>query len=69
MIRCLKADFKTSKENLDKLFACNRISAMIWNKCLQLSKEHREANEGKWISLDGIQKYTKGVYPLHSQSV
>ena len=43
MIRCLKADFKTSKENLDKLFACNRISAMIWNKCLQLSKEYREA--------------------------
>lgn len=69
MIHCLKADFKTSKKNLDKLFACNRISAMIWNKCLQLSKEYREANEGKWISLDGIQKYTKGVYPLHSQSV
>lgn len=69
MIRCLKTDFKVSKENLNKLFACNRISAMIWNKCLDLAKEYREINDGAWIQNGELQKEIKGLYPLHSQSV
>lgn len=69
MIRCVKTDFKTSKEDLDRLFACNRVSAMIWNKCLELAKAYRKVNDGKWISKGKLQKLLKNIYPLHSQSV
>ena len=70
MIRCLKTDFKASKETIDKLFACNRISATIWNKCLELAKEYRKANNNAWISNSELQKNLKGLYPpLHSQSI
>lgn len=69
MMRCIKAEFYVSKEDLEKLFACNRISAMIWNKCLELAKEYRKANDGKWISAGKLKNKLKGIYPLHSQSV
>ena len=69
MIRCIKTEFYVSKEDLEKLFACNRISAMIWNKCLELAKDYRKANGGKWISKGKLQKPLKNIYPLHSQSV
>ncbi len=68
MIRCLKTDFYADKENLDKLFACNRISAMIWNKCLDLAREYRLTNDNKWIPKSNLQKATKNIYPIHSQS-
>lgn len=69
MIHCIKTEFYVSKEDLDRLFACNRISAMIWNKCLELAKEYRKANDGKWISAGKLKSKLKGIYPLHSQSV
>ena len=69
MIRCLKTDFKTSCEELDRLFACNRISALIWNKCLDMAREYRLSNDGAWISNSELQKELKNLYPLHSQSV
>ena len=69
MIRCLKTDFKTSCEELDRLFACNRISALIWNKCLDVAREYRLSNDGAWISKGDLQKAMKGLYPLYSQSV
>lgn len=69
MIHCIKTEFYVSKENLEKLFACNRISAMVWNKCLELAKEYRKADGGKWISTGKLKSQLKGVYPLHSQSV
>lgn len=69
MIRCSKTDFYASPEEIDRLFACNRISAMIWNKCLDIAKQYRNANDGKWISYDNLQRHLKGLYPLNSQSV
>lgn len=69
MIRCIKTEFYTSKEDLERLFACNRISAMIWNKCLVLAKEYREANNGKWISKRELQSLLKKTYPISAQSV
>ena len=32
MIRVIKTKFSATKETLDLLFACNRISAQIWNE-------------------------------------
>ena len=69
MIRCLKADFTTSKEDFDRLFDCNRLSAEIWNKCLDVAKQYRKANNGKWIANKDLQKHLKGSFSLHSQSI
>jgi putative transposase len=68
MIRVHKTSFVTSKKNLDRLFECNRVSAQVWNDCLEIAKSYyKETN--KWISKTELQKLTKGKYPIHSQSI
>jgi putative transposase len=68
MIRVHKSNFITSKKHLDRLFECNRISAQVWNDCLEISKSYyRETN--KWISKGDLFKKIKGKYPIHSQSI
>ena len=47
---------------MNRLFACNRISALIWNKILELQR-------GKLRSKGDLQKALKGLYPINSQSV
>nr|WP_240414252.1 transposase [Paenibacillus periandrae] len=69
MIRCIKTEFRTTKENLNRLFACNRISAEIWNECLTHARNYAHQHEGKWISQSQLQSELKGQFPLHSQSV
>jgi len=68
MIRCLKTSFRANKETVDQLFRCNQVSGEVWNHCLELAKEHRLKTE-KWITQSALQKGTKGIYPIHSQSV
>ncbi|WP_037465197.1 RNA-guided endonuclease InsQ/TnpB family protein [Shimazuella kribbensis] len=60
--------FTTSKSDRDRLFACNRESALVWNHCLSLSRQHYVDN-GKWITKSELQKVTKGKFHLHSQSI
>jgi putative transposase len=68
MIRVHKTWFITSKKHLDRLFECNRVSAQVWNDCLEIAKSYyKETN--KWISQSELQKLTKGKYPIHSQSI
>lgn len=55
-------------DNLDRLFACNRISAQVWNDCLNLAKEHFQQS-GNWIDRGTLHFMTKGQYPIHSQSI
>ena len=62
MKRAIKSRFKCSREDLNRLFACNRISAFIWNKILELQRE-------KLRSKNELQKALKGLYPINSQSV
>ena len=69
MKRTIKTDFKCSRENLDKLFACNRISAMVYNKMLDLQKEYRKEHNGEWISDKELFEATKEIYAINSQSV
>ena len=68
LIRTQIVHFHASKGSMDRLFACNRESARVWNDCLQLSREHH-TTQGKWISRTDLQKLIKGKYHLHSQSV
>jgi putative transposase len=67
MIRAKKIQFAASSSEIDRLFACNRESALVWNRCLQLSKRHY-LDHGKWISKSELQKATKRQFHLHSQS-
>lgn len=69
MIKCHKANFYATKDNLNRMFECNRISASIWNECLKIAKDYALSNKGKWIGKTALQKALKGKYPLHSQSV
>lgn len=62
MKRTIKLSFKCSREDLNRLFACNRISALVWNKILELQRE-------KLRSKGDLQKSLKGLYPINSQSV
>ena len=62
MKRTIRTCFNCSRENLNLLFACNRISALIWNKILDLQRE-------KLRSKNELQKALKGLYPINSQSV
>lgn len=62
MKRAIKSRFKCSQEDLNRLFACNRISALVWNKILELQREELR-------SKDDLQKSLKGLYPINSQSV
>ena len=69
MIQCLKVGFETTKSDLDRLFECNRVSALVWNACLDVSKEYALQSGGKWINKTRLQQAIKGQFPLHSQSV
>ena len=62
MKRVIKSWFKCSREDLNRLFACNRISALVWNKILYLQREG-------FRSKGDLQKSLKGLYPINSQSV
>ena len=62
MKRTIKTWFKCSRENLNRLFAYNRISALVWNKILELQRE-------KLRSKVKLQKALKDLYPINSQSV
>ena len=68
MIRCLKTTFYASHETMNRLFDCNRVSAEVWNHCLALAKE-KHAKTGEWVTKSELQKATKGLYPIHSQSI
>jgi len=58
MIRCLKTTFRTNKETIDRLFQCNQVSGEVWNRCLELAKEHH-LKMGKWVTKSELQKKYK----------
>lgn len=68
MIRVVKTQFRASKQDLDRLFECNRISGRIWNDCLKIARKHHKKT-GKWVCKTELQQELKQKYPLHSQSI
>lgn len=68
MYRGKKVLLSASKHTIQQLFECNRISAQIWNDCLQEAKNYYLTHK-KWINKTKLQKLLKGKYRLHSQSV
>jgi putative transposase len=68
MHRGQKVAFWASKADLERLLACNRESARVWNECLRLAKEHF-LQHGCWITRSELQKQTKRKFHFHSQSI
>ncbi len=68
-VKVIKTNFTAIPEDIERLFACNRISGMIWNKVLQIAKDYSLTHDGKWAGITYLQSATKNIYPLHSQSV
>ena len=71
MIRVIKTSFSATKETIDLLFTCNRISAQIWNESLRIAKEYALANNGDWINQSKVvQSFEKALsYALSKCSV
>lgn len=69
MIRCKKINFKANKDNIDKLFNCNKLSAEVWNNVLTIAKCYSLNNDGKWIGKTKLQEELKKIVPMHSQSI
>lgn len=51
---------KTTKENTDYLFKCNKESAIVWNMCVKMNKE-LWINEEKQIDRKYLQDNLKGI--------
>ncbi|WCK54222.1 hypothetical protein PP175_23520 [Aneurinibacillus sp. Ricciae_BoGa-3] len=68
MYRTQKVSFISSKTTVDALFALNRLSAEVWNTCLNEGRAHHLA-QGKWIDKSTLQKALKKRFPMHSQCV
>jgi len=58
-----------SKLDLNYLYNCNKLSAKVWNLCLELNDKHREENDGNWISRSDLQKQTKNCVLLHAKGI
>ncbi|MGG0308304.1 transposase [Priestia megaterium] len=61
-IKCSKSDYKY-------LMSCNKISAEVWNKVLDIDEQYRKENEGKWIGKNKLQKLTKGCAYIHAKGI
>lgn len=59
---------KCSKRDLNYLFKCNRLSAEVWNLCVELDKKYKK-EYGKSINQTNLQKQTKNCVPLHSKNI
>ncbi|USG64479.1 transposase [Brevibacillus ruminantium] len=68
VIRTEKVSFHAHPRVIDELFACNRLSADVWNTCLEEAEEYH-LETGKWIGQTELQKRIKRRFPLHSQCI
>ena len=60
---------KCSAYNLNYLFECNKLSALVWNQCVYLDNKYKENNEGKFISQNELQKELKNHCKLHAKGI
>lgn len=67
--KTLSIPIKCSKSDLDYLYQCNRLSAQVWNLCVEIAENYRKENEGKWIDRNTLQRLTKKCVPLHAKGI
>lgn len=68
MYKTLFVPVKCSKQDYQYLLNCNKLSAEVWNLCLQLDKEHKE-KYNKFLSMSELQKLTKQCVHLHAKGI
>ncbi|BCL79477.1 transposase [Ktedonobacteria bacterium brp13] len=57
-----------SPTHYQRLRAAQQEAARIWNRCMELHRDARLQHE-PWPGRDVLQKATKGLFALHSQSI
>ncbi|WP_425203582.1 RNA-guided endonuclease InsQ/TnpB family protein [Priestia megaterium] len=60
---------KCSRSDYEYLSNCNKLSAQVWNRIIELEKEFRNNNDGKWIGRSKLQKELKGFVHLHAKGI
>lgn len=58
-----------SRKDYLYLMSCNRLSAEVWNKVVEIDKQHKQQNEGKWMNRSQLQKELKGFVHLHAKGI
>lgn len=56
------------QKDLKYLYNCNKLSAQVWNFCIELDKKFKEEN-GKFIGMSDLQKQTKKCVQIHSKGI
>lgn len=57
-----------NKKDYDYLMNCNKLSAKVWNLCIELNNKNKLENN-QWINQSELQKQTKGCVNLHSKNI
>lgn len=68
MYKTLIVPLKCSIKDHSYLNKCNKESAIVWNKILEVEKEHRALSK-EWITQNQLQKALKGCAELHSKGI
>jgi len=58
VLRTMRTNFYASRDTTSKLFELNKTSALVWNECLKLSKDHY-LNTGKWSKQNQVTRTYK----------
>ena len=68
MISCRRLRFGQTTKQLTDYSSVIGFQAKFGTVALELAKENH-LKTGKWITKSALQKGTKGIFPIHSQSV
>jgi len=69
MIKARHHTLRVSPEQAELLNKYQKEAAACWNYIVGLAKTYYEATCGKWISKSELQKWVKGRFELHSQTI
>lgn len=59
---------KCSKKDYSYLLSLNKLSAICWNKCVEIDRIHHEKT-GKYLNQSEMQNQIKGCVPIHSKGI
>jgi len=68
MYKSIYIPVKANKADIVYLFQTRRLSAEVWNLCVQLDKSNRKET-GKSLTMSEIQKLTKKCVGLHAKGI
>lgn len=67
--KTLIVPLKCSKIDYEYMMNCFKLSAQVWNACLEFDKKFREENDGNFIWQSDLQRACKKIVPLHAKGI